>query len=737
MRFSIKYIIAVSLLVSAGLILAHEDKTLVILSAKQVQYDDKNNIISLSGGVKLAYGEEVLEADSIIYDRRKDTVEAKGNVTLHCKDQTRFQAEYFQLTSNFKKGVAKELRGLINKKMRVSGRRMDYNSGGVTTVDKALYSVCENCKSNKNSPLVWQIRTERLEYDQKSEHMTYQNASVEFKGAPILYTPYFSHSSYKKKSCDGLLFPKFGHSSDLGIVLAPGYVWSISPSQEFLMRTILTSAAGGVLWGTYASRIMNGEIKLDSSIGSSTGAKYNRANLTSTENKEIGRLRKRGWRGHCLGYIKKDLNDKWRAFANVDWVSDKTYLAKYRMLRPNLPTLIESNVGVEFFSDRSYATAKTASYQNLSVTSVESKYIPVVLPMGHGSFVFTPELIGGNVEVTALATQMLFPHSLLERRAFVGAKWTRKWLIPGGHDIMFQAGGMADGCAVSEKFSNRYKDLKFLTNDSSAGRLYPKGALFWRWPLVASGEDTSCIFEPVVGAVVTTTLSKKYAEMINSSSLLARSFELNDVNYVSPSYCDSISDYVDNGSRIVCGLNAMTYYKSKKILRTVIGKNYNISKPQLDLHYTSGIRHRWSNLVGLGEVYPSERSRVHYRFCYAQETNEMIRQEAGTGVTVFDDTNISFDIFRGKHYAIDPVKMYYKGCRLALDTPLIGYWRGDYAIVLGEHKTLNYRIGAKYDDECFVFNIWVEHSAYVINDVKPCTNIMFSLELKSIGQIAF
>ena len=224
------------------------------------------------------------------------------------------------------------------------------------------------------------------------------------------------------------------------------------------------------------------------------------------------------------GVHKKGPNDKWRAFANVDWVSDKTYLAKYRMLRPNLPTLIESNVGVEFFSDRSYAAVKTASYQNLSVTSVESQYIPIVLPMGHGSFAFTPELVGGNVEVTALTTQMLFPHSLLERRAFVGAKWTRKWLIPGGHDITFQAGGMADGCAVSENFSNRYKDLKFLTNDSSAGRLYPKGALFWRWPLVASGDDTSCIFEPVVGAVVTTTLSKKYAEMINSSSLLARSF---------------------------------------------------------------------------------------------------------------------------------------------------------------------------------------------------------------------
>ncbi|MDR1475259.1 MAG: LPS assembly protein LptD [Holosporales bacterium] len=739
MRFLHKRIILffILMLVGTGILLAKE-KNLVILSAKQIQYDSKNNVLSLSGKVKLAYGEEVLEADLIVYDRRTDNIEAKGKVTLYCKGKTRFQAEYFKLTSNLKKGVAEELRGLIDKKARVSGRKMDYNRKKITTVDRALYSVCENCKKKKNSPLVWQIRTEKLEYDHLNEYITYKNASIELKGVPVFYTPYFAHPSPRKKRCSGFLFPQIGYNSDLGAVFVPGYLWALSPSKEFLMRTILTSSAGGILWGTYGARIMNGEVKLDSSIGNAAGAKYNRPDLKYTEDKEISRLRKRGWRGHCAGYAKKDINDEWRVFANLDWTSDKTYFAKYKMLRPNQSILLESNVGAEFFGDRSFATIKTSSFQNLSTTDVESNYIPAALPFGYGSFMLTPEHIGGQFEISAFATQMLYPHSFLERRGLVGAKWIRKFLAPGGHDVTFQMGGVADGYAATDSFSSKYKDLNILKNEKSVGRLYPKTSLFWRWPIMASDKNISCIFEPVVGTALTPVLKKKYADMINNSCMLARSFELNDVNYTSPSYYNCMADYMDNGSRVVCGLNTTTYCGSRKMLRTTVGQNYSMSKPQLNLSHTSGIRHRWSNFIGLCETYPSERSRVFYRCSYNRQMHEMTRQEAGAGVTIFKDTNLLFDIFRGKHYAIIDTKEHYKGYRGGVDAPIAGYWRGNYNIVVGEkHKTLNYHVGAKYEDECFIFNVWLDRNAYGINDVRPCTSVMFSIELKSIGQMIF
>ncbi len=716
-----------------NIIFAKNNSNLIILAAQKAEYDSKNNIISLNGRVRVAHSTEILEADSITYDVKNNKIFAKGNVILYRPDGSRLNTDSFEITADFKKGIAKELTALLTKKSRLSGRKIDYNISEKTTIDKAIYSLCENCKSDDKAALVWQIRAKQCIYDHQNEHISYTNASVEIKGVPVMYTPYFSHPSPKKKKCSGLLFPKFGQSSDLGTMFLPSYLW-VFESKEVILSPIITSKAGIGIWGRYAQRLRYGQAKLDLSLATSHSSKSNRQELSLSEIEEISRVKSRGWRGHALGYIQKDVNDNFRLFGNLDWVSDKTYLTKYNVIRKNTPSILESNVGGEFFKDRSYATIKTASYQNLSIQDAETAHIPVVLPFGYSSIVFSPPKVGGSLETTVFTTQMLYPESYLERRMFLSTKWSKRFLITNGHDINIQIGAMADGYGVSSSFNKKYKDLNIISNDNSVSRTSPKGSIFWRWPLLATHDNLSCIIEPTVGGVFTPVMQKKYAEMLNASSSLAKSFELNDVNYSSPSYYNSISDYMDNGSRAVYGFNTTSYYQGKKILRATIGQNYNMSAPQLNLPYASGVRHRWSNIVGSFETYPTERSRLYYRYSYNPRNNTLIKQETGITSTVFKDTQLSLDAFSGQHYALINNKQRYKGYRASIETPIAGYWRGNGGLVVGEnYKTLNYNIGAKYEDECFIFNTWVERNAYIINDVKPSTNFMFSVELKTIG----
>ena len=108
---------------------------------------------------------------------------------------------------------------------RGSAKRVAFEGPDKERLFGARYTTCEAGVDD------WYLRAGELELDHQAETGTARNASVEFKGVPILYTPWidFPFSNQRKS---GLLAPSFGTTTKSGVELTVPYYWNIAPNMD-------------------------------------------------------------------------------------------------------------------------------------------------------------------------------------------------------------------------------------------------------------------------------------------------------------------------------------------------------------------------------------------------------------------------------------------------------------------------------------------------------------------------
>jgi len=77
----------------------------------------------------------------------------------------------------------------------------------------------------------WYLRAKDLEFDHSSDTATAHHASVEFKGVPILYTPWIDFSTNNQRK-SGFLAPYYEHSNLNGFGVSVPYYWNIAPNMD-------------------------------------------------------------------------------------------------------------------------------------------------------------------------------------------------------------------------------------------------------------------------------------------------------------------------------------------------------------------------------------------------------------------------------------------------------------------------------------------------------------------------
>ncbi len=108
-------------------------------------------------------------------------------------------------------------------------------------------------------PPLWCISAARVVHDQSQATITYQDATFEVFGVPILYLPYFQHPDPSVKRRSGFLIPEYGVSNNLGHTVEVPYYFAIAPNMDFLFHP-LYSTKQGVLWqGDFRHRLANGQ----------------------------------------------------------------------------------------------------------------------------------------------------------------------------------------------------------------------------------------------------------------------------------------------------------------------------------------------------------------------------------------------------------------------------------------------------------------------------------------------
>jgi LPS-assembly protein len=185
----------------------------------------KDNQIEAAGDAKISQGGQSIRADHLLYQQSSHEVDAQGSVVL---DQDGNTMSGPHLIFNMDSSVGKMEQPqfyLKENNARGSADLLNILERHRFSLDKASYTTCP--AGNED----WFLKMGTLEIDRTREIGTAWNARIDFKGVPILYSPWMDFPlSNKNKS--GFLAPVFGGTSSSGYVVTVPYYWNIAPNMD-------------------------------------------------------------------------------------------------------------------------------------------------------------------------------------------------------------------------------------------------------------------------------------------------------------------------------------------------------------------------------------------------------------------------------------------------------------------------------------------------------------------------
>lgn len=377
-------------------------ETIVIDGDKlELQLDRKMRSL---GNASITRGDSTVLADTIEYDAQNEEIHALGNVRINLGNTKLSGPEVrMQLSESIgemreasividnptpepgkmQSGVnssafSRALSGLPGQQMNAvdtqsttygsSGYDVENaydNNGKFITADrtknargdaKAVFFEGENKKRLKDARFTtcaageedWYIKASEITLNDYEDTGTAKNAHIEFKGVPILYTPYISFS-FNNQRKSGFLAPTWGTTSRSGFEVLTPYYLNIAPNMD---ATIATRAL------TKRGVQFQGELRyLEENYSGTSNIEYLPSDITTNEDRYFANLKHR-----------HNFNNGWSAGYNIEKVSDDQYFSE---LSTRIITTSRVNLPQQFNLDYSDETwrfnALAQKFQTLTV----------------------------------------------------------------------------------------------------------------------------------------------------------------------------------------------------------------------------------------------------------------------------------------------------------------------------------------------------------------------------------
>ena len=686
------------------------------LNSNETEY--RNGVVVCRGNVIVVYNKKIISANQISFDEKNDIIEAEGNVIMKDELGNAYFADSFRAEQNFKSGRAANLKIITQDKTRLAAESCSIVDGEYL-LENTIFTPCYEC--TESGSLTWQMKSKTVIFNPK-DCTSYQDAIIEAYGVPVLYTPYLSHVSSNLKRKSGFLIPKFSYTSRQGFSLLLPYLFSISDSQEFIFKPIITSRIGHVPWIYYGWRFPNGEFNIDASLTDTKSVDK------ENSDEKIQKIKRSGYRGHIFSKFRYELNDNWCTGFNVNLASDRYYLKRFSFFG-EVDRTLESRVYLEGFNGRNYTMVKSSVYQSEYLDAA-----PNLLPMLEHSHYF--QVFGGTLNFDTAFINMVFKDGRLSQKYICNPSWYKEILMPGGHIFEINAALSTQGLKVKEEIRSDYDSYFQAT---------PQLSLTWKWPLVVETPLHDLIFTPVLGTSL--SRNKKNFDIFENSL-----DEINESNVFSNN--KSISPYnIDSGKRYFYGFHANGYHGTKNIYHLALGQSFELTEPQKRAE-SSGLKYKKSNIVGVLDIFFTQNLNFSSSGSYSQQNKHFDRIEAGVnysdekfsaGVMGFKGKQCYYNPFKSQQNAIDEKnsEKKYKGMAFNANYKVSPQTQFNCGVVLGNRfedksnsgklKLLKHGIGVNFENECTKVFLQYERENKHRGDLRPETTIRVVVQLKKLG----
>ena len=686
----------------------------VLIFADEINYDDELGTVVAKGKVEIVQGKRTLFANTVSYNQKTDTVSASGNIILHEPSGQVIFAEFVELTEELKNGVIKRIQILLEDKSRFAANSAIRRDGNKTQMYRAVYSPCQLCQKNPETPPLWQLKAERIEHNQQDSEIGYKDVFLEMWGFPVAYAPYLSHPDPTVDRKSGFLAPSFGTSSDVGAFIRLPYFITMGDRKDATITPIYTKDEGLVLSGNYRQRFMNGEVAFSGSIAEAQRNEGDPDNATIKDDRV---------RGHVTIDGKYHLDDTWRSSFDIMMASDRTYLRKFNFFELN-PNVLRSNVMFEGFRQRNYIAANAYWFQDLRTGSVEDQ--PIVAPMVDFNHMGEADRFGGRWQLDG-NFRALFRDKGTDSQRFsiapgyaIGRTWDTGLVTNAATTVQ------SDGYWLRDIVrSNGAKD------DVFTGRLLPRLTIDTRLPFERHSGGLKQIIEPIAIGILAPNGS-------NSSDIPDEEgtvFELDDTNLLSPNRFAGL-DSVDSGSRIIYGAKFGFYGPKSGNITGFVGQGYRFTKDR-DLTSSKLLETDFTDYVGRIDIKPNEYVDILYRFKLAESN---FRNKSSSIAFSFGPTalqlNGEYFFFEEGSTTVNTEER--EEFVTSLNSRINQYWSASVSThrdLSQDGGSLLHSLRARYSDECFVFESVAERSFTRDADIQPESRILFRLIFKNLGQV--
>lgn len=690
----------------------------MVINADEMTYDRGTNVFTATGNVEIRFRQRIIRADEVIYSEDAGQLTASGNVRIIDPAGHLMIADQMELSADLREGFIKNVLMIFSDGSRLAAVEAQRSNGNRNVLRRAIYSPCRVCVDNKARKPVWSIRAETIIHREEDQTIIYKNAVLEFFGFPVGYLPFLSHPDPTVKRKSGLLVPRIGSSSFLGIKFELPYFFNIAPHRDFTLTPLITSREGMSLAGEYRERTKRGGYTADGSI--------TRVDERDDNNLKTGR---RIVRGHIFGGGRFQLDQNTRWGFEGSWTGDDTYLRRYGISDAETLT---SRLFIERFSGRDYISASAFGFQGLRLED-DARKTPFVAPWleyHHGS---EPGWRGSRYDLDASLLVMTRPDGFDVRRLSLGARWELPLISRLGTVTRVIASARGDVYHTNsfDAHANSFMNPAAPVDPSGSnvtGRLVPQIAIDWRLPLVRRGAATTQIIEPIV-VVVGSPTSGNRDDIPNEDS---QSFQFDDTNVFALNRFAGL-DRWDAGSRVSYGLRYTITGRKAFSSEIVVGQSYRFSD-ETDLPIGAGLDDRRSDFVGRLTLGWSEYVEYFHRVRLDKDTLAVRRNEVNL---VVGPRAVKFNLgfLETDNKSVDPLNPDRREIKAAAEVRFAEGWsaNGRFIRNLLDDKSIIAEGGLFYQDDCIELGASIRRNFTTDRDLTPSTRIIIRLVLKHLG----
>ncbi len=693
------------------------DPVPVDFAADNLQHDEASSTVSAAGDVRLAQSGRLLRADQMNYDLKTDTVAAQGKVVLTDRTNDVYEASRVQLNSEMRQGEAEDINAYLAQGGHFSAREAKSVDENTIVLKDAAYTPCD-CETEPGAVPAWRIRAGEVTYNKDKNRIKYKNARFEVRGVPVFYTPYLTHSDGKVKQKSGLLTPGMGFSSQLGTQVTNEYYWAIGPDRDATLGVMAMTKKSPVGLAEYRQRFGHGTMKV--------GGSFTHSNRTdSVGGEEV--VQDDETRGHFYGEARYDINDKWRAGADIEVTSDDQYLRQYDFSSKDV---LENDIYAERFDGRDYAVVRAMAFQDVRVAE-EKRDQPSVMPEAAMRLVGAPNaLLGGRWAVEGDILGLTRSGGGQDmNRATLSGNFQRRLVSPAGTVTTVDLNARGDFYKVSDRDVAEAGQ----SDGGTESRFFPQAHVLTSWPLAKPLKSAQAVIEPAVAVTVAPNVNAEDSAIPNEDSQDAQIDALNLFNPIRFPGKDRIEDR----SRVTYGVRSGLYSHAGNQIEVFAGQSHRLHDGDNPFPEGSGLTGKQSDYVGQITGRYDDRYRAAYRFQLGADDFRAQRHE-------FDGTMIQGPVRLNSRYLyatnlegtdIDQVREQVEGIA---SVDLTRKWRLNTGALynLGEDEGLRRAAaGLDYTGCCLLFSLLAERNYTRDSSGDSGTDIKFRLGLKNIGAV--